>query len=284
LLFIFNNLSNITMSGLSVLLQQQNKNKGTTIPPTATTTSTSSSTTTTTTTTRSNDLPSQLSISPKDKTMTDSDPSSITVYGAASGIVVDLKLSSTDTVTTLQEQIALSLHVEPSNQILLLTSRNNHASSGSSWIQSSSSSLKTYNLPSTERVIYLFDRRLLSRRSSTPESVTIAAKITPVPQDSSTLEALINAHMAESESAESGAGSTSPTRRPSLSSSGRSAVTFASLQATLLQFELHLRQVKTCAANGKARFQTFINSYERQHVSLSALDVATQNLNDLMTT
>ena len=78
-----------------------------------------------------------------------------------------------------------------------------------------------------------------------------------------------------------GGGITSP-RRPSLSSSGRSSVTFASLQATLLQFELHLRQVKTCAANGTQRFQTYLASVERQQVSLTALDVATQNLKDLM--
>jgi hypothetical protein len=266
------------MSLLSQQLQRQSSNTETAPLPPSTATATAPT---------AHNLPPPLNLHTQRTAAT----STITVYGAASGIVVDLQLSSTDSVKTLQEQIALSLHVEPSNQILLLTNRDNHASSGSSWIQSPSALLKTYNLPSLDRVVYLFDRRLLSRRSSTPESVTITAHTNPVPQDSSTLETLINAHrMAEDAagtpsdeggSTPGGGGITSP-RRPSLSSSGRSSVTFASLQATLLQFELHLRQVKTCAANGTQRFQTYLASVERQQVSLTALDVATQNLKDLM--
>ena len=261
------------MSGLS---QQLNRQKQREQPNTITNKNNNNNSTTTVTTTSTApttnpNLHSENTTAP------------ITVYGAASGIVITLHLSATDSVQTLQENIALSLQVEPPNQILLLTQRNKPTSGGSSWVQSPTALLETYRLPSPDLILYLFDRRLLSRRSSAPENVKVAATTQPVPIDSSTVDDLVKLHVAELAAEAETNGPDSPAvRRPSLSGSGRSSVTFASLQATLLQFELHLRQVKICKANGIARFHAFVSSIARQKVSLQALDVATKNLNDLM--
>ena len=208
----------------------------------------------------------------------------LVVYGAATGAMVEIQgMRGADTVRTLQERIARpagqgGLGVDVANQILLCTANtiprggaadadraegggrgasaaddsgsaaggdaeNSNGPASSTWMHVPTASLQTFDLPSPKLAVYMYDRRNLSRRSTAPPDITVSANCVPIPDKLADVKDIVAAYERESRSP---AGTVSQ-------ASSMSGATLASLQATMLQFELSLRQGSVCVFNFAAR-------------------------------